>query len=252
MTAPLQALRRCCPPLLALLLLGGLASEARSQALLQAPGPWQPGGSQRGPGQWQAAGGLAGSEPWGSGPGLSPAAGWTTVMELRPLALGSIPSGPSEKLAALTPEAFAPENPLLFGFGGGLRFGDSFGVNPGEPSSGVLTARIGYKLSRDFSLSLRPSLIFGNVDRFGIPNNQSAFQMPLTLDLFRRSFISPYLGGGIATNTDSSGATNPMLSGGVDIRLFENLVLGLNVNYIFQSEFNDTDWEAMSLLYLRF
>jgi hypothetical protein len=29
-------------------------------------------------------------------------------------------------------------------------------------------------------------------------------------------------------------------------------VFGLNVNYIFQNDISDTDWQGMTLLYLRF
>ena len=43
-----------------------------------------------------------------------------------------------------------------------------------------------------------------------------------------------------------------MLTGGIDFNLLRHLTLGLNVNYIIQSELNDTDWEAMALLYFRF
>jgi hypothetical protein len=41
--------------------------------------------------------------------------------------------------------------------------------------------------------------------------------MPLTLDFFRRSVLSPCIGVGIATNTDSTGDTDPMITGGLDI-----------------------------------
>jgi hypothetical protein len=43
-----------------------------------------------------------------------------------------------------------------------------------------------------------------------------------------------------------------MLTGGIDLNLLPNLTLGLNVNYIFQTAIDDTDWGAMALLYLRF
>jgi hypothetical protein len=154
---------------------------------------------------------------------------------------------------AVVPRTSLPyEDPGFFGIGGGVRWGQAAGTDSGEPTSGVITARVGYKLGTDFSLSLRPSYIFGNRDLQGNNNNEGEFQMPLTIDLFRKALISPYFGGGIATNTDSTGATNPMLSGGVDINITRNIVLGLNVNYIFQNDIGDTDWQGMTLLYLRF
>jgi hypothetical protein len=158
---------------------------------------------------------------------------------------------PAEQ-AALPRTNLAYEDPGFFGIGGGVRWGQAAGVDTGEPTSGVLTGRIAYKLGKDYSLSLRPSYIFGNRDLQGNNNDEGEFQMPLTVDLFRKALFSPYFGGGIATNTDSTGATNPMLTGGVDINFTRNIVLGLNLNYIFQTDIDDTDWQAMSLLYLRF
>ena len=76
--------------------------------------------------------------------------------------------------------------------------------------------------------------------------------MPLTLDLFPRAPISPYFGVGLATNTDSTHTTDAMLTGGIDLNLVPHLALGLNINYVFQSALNDTDWEAMALLYYHF
>jgi hypothetical protein len=158
---------------------------------------------------------------------------------------------PAEQAAS--PRTSLPyEDPGFFGIGGGVRWGQAGGVDSGEPTSGVLTGRVAYKIGENFSVSLRPSYIFGNRDLQGRDNNEGEFQMPLTFDLFRKATVSPYLGAGIATNTDSTGATNPMLTGGLDINITRNLVLGLNLNYIFQTDIGDTDWQAMSLLYLRF
>jgi hypothetical protein len=86
----------------------------------------------------------------------------------------------------------------------------------------------------------------------GVDNSDGAFQLPITLDLFPRALLSPYFGGGVAINTDTTHATDAMLTGGIDLNLLPNLTLGLNVNYIFQTAIDDTDWGAMALLYLRF
>lgn len=154
--------------------------------------------------------------------------------------------------AALPRTSLPYEDPGFFGIGGGVRWGQAGGVDSGEPTSGVITGRVAYKIGENFSVSLRPSYIFGNRDLQGRDNNEGEFQMPLTIDLFRKATVSPYLGAGIATNTDSTGATNPMLTSGLDVNITPNLVLGLNLNYIFQNDIGDTDWQAMSLLYLRF
>ena len=91
------------------------------------------------------------------------------------------------------------------------------------------------------------------MDLFGRYNGETSFQLPLTLDLFRRSVVSPYLGGGIATNTYSTGETNAMLTGGVDLNITQNITLGFNVNYVFLPDGVTFDaLQAMTLLYLKF
>jgi hypothetical protein len=122
----------------------------------------------------------------------------------------------------------------------------------GDRPSPVLTGRLGYAFGEDFGVSLRPTYIFLNRDLQGVDNSDGAFQMPLTLDLFPRALLSPYFGAGLATNTDTTHTTDAMLTGGIDLNIMSHLTLGLNVNYILQPALNDTDWEAMALLYLRF
>jgi hypothetical protein len=140
------------------------------------------------------------------------------------------------------------ENAGIYGIGGGLRWG---GVSTGQPNTnGLITGRVGYKLNNDLAISARPTYVFQGTNAQGFQNG--AFRMPLTLDLFRTAIVSPYIGGGIATNTNSSGYTDPMLTGGIDIKLHENVALGFNFNYIFQTQLNTNVWEAMTLLYLKF
>ena len=120
----------------------------------------------------------------------------------------------------------------------------------------MITGRVGYKLNETLALSLRPSYLFpsNNLPRTingRRTNGRGSFQLPLTLDLFRKAFVSPYVGGGIATNTDGLGYTDPMVTGGLDVNLTENITLGFNVNRIFQSNVDDRDWEFMTLLYFR-
>jgi opacity protein-like surface antigen len=143
------------------------------------------------------------------------------------------------------------ENVGIFGIGGGVRFG------AGDTTNGLITGRLGYKLNGSTAISVRPSyIIYGTTNNNNNNNNNNnvngALRLPLTVDFNRRGFVSPYLGGGIATNTDNNGATNGMLTGGLDLNIHENVTLGFNVNYIFQPDLNDTDWEAMTLLYLKF
>jgi len=151
------------------------------------------------------------------------------------------------ELAILPREGKPIENVGIYGIGGGVNFGSDL------PNSGVFTGRVGYKLNETLAVSLRPSVIFGNRDVLGRYNGQTSFQLPLTLDLFRRSVVSPYLGGGIATNTYSTGQTNAMLTGGVDLNISHNVTLGFNVNYVFLPDGVTFDaLQAMTLLYLKF
>jgi hypothetical protein len=194
-------------------------------------------------------------DPWQPVAPETTPAGWQPVANVLALdgIFAPVPAAFNPVEQAALPRTSLPyEDPGFFGIGGGVRWGEAAGVDSGEPTSGVVTGRVAYKLGEHHSISLRPSYIFGNRDLQGRDNNEGEFQMPLTLDLFRKAPVSPYFGGGVASNTDSTGATNPMLTGGLDINITRNLVLGLNVNYIFQNDIGDTDWQGMSLLYLRF
>jgi hypothetical protein len=197
-----------------------------------APAPWQNVGSEPAPAPWQPV---------------------SNELALAPEYLPKPAIFKPADLAAVPRTRDIIENVGIFGIGGGVRFG------AGDTTNGVLTGRLGYKLNGSNAISLRPSWIFINTDNNNNNNNNNngifsdgSLRLPLTLDFNRRGFISPYLGGGIATNVDNSSQTDGMLTGGLDLNIHENVTLGLNVNYIFQPDVNDTDWEAMTLLYLRF
>jgi len=145
-------------------------------------------------------------------------------------------------------EQVSPQGPkAILGLGGGARIGI------GEPTYPMIYGRAGVQLSPDIAISFRPAYIFGNSDQDGKRNGQGAFQAPLTLDLATRSWISPYIGFGIATNTDSNGKTDPMLSGGVDLRVVGNLYVAVGLNYILESGDSDNrDLEALSVIYYKF
>ncbi|AFY28404.1 hypothetical protein [Cyanobium gracile] len=209
---------------LACLAVGGEAG--RAQSLPAPPAPWVP----------------IAAEP--------AAAGWEPVTDAATLPPDYLPPPANRDPAelAIVPRQGKPiENVGIYGIGGGVNFGSDL------PNSGVLTGRVGYKLNETLAVSLRPSVIFGNRDLLGRYNGQTSFQLPLTLDLFRRSMVSPYLGGGIATNTYSTGQTNAMLTGGVDVNITQNVTLGFNVNYVFLPDGVTFDaLQAMTLLYLKF
>jgi hypothetical protein len=201
--------------------------------------------------------GLQPLAPWRQVAPQAPAAAWTPLSDSRatPLAWRAVspyevlPPAHQAEVAAETASPVvdpATQPGPIFGIGTGYH---GFA---GDRPSPVLTGRLGYAFGEGFGVSLRPTYIFLNRDLQGVDNSDGAFQLPLTLDLFPRAILSPYFGAGIATNTDSNNTTDAMLTGGIDLNLLRHLTLGLNVNYIIQSELNDTDWEAMALLYFRF
>jgi len=201
--------------------------------------------------------GLEPLAPWHPVSPQAPAASWIPLPDPRVNPLAWRPVSRYDVLPPPQPAEAALETPVpvvdpakqpgpILGIGTGLR------AFAGDRTSPVVTGRLGYAFGEGFGVSLRPTYIFLNRDLQGVDNSDGAFQMPLTLDLFPRSILSPYLGAGLATNTDTTHATDAMLTGGMDLNLLPHLTLGLNVNYIFQSAISDTDWEAMGLLYFRF
>jgi opacity protein-like surface antigen len=184
---------------------------------------------------------------------------WQIVTPLDQVALdrsATQPSGSTSAADPSTPDAASPEpeksvqqNPWILGIGGGARIGI------GEPTYPVIYGRLGRVIDKNVAISLRPRYIFGNIDEQGQSNNEGAFQMPLTLDLKPTSWLSPYLGFGIATNTDSIGKVDAMMSLGADISLSRNIAIDLGLNYIFQSsnvDANNRDLELDAMIYWRF
>jgi opacity protein-like surface antigen len=191
--------------------------------------------------------------------GAAASSSWQIVTPLDQVAQdGSAtqPSGSTSATDPSAPDAASPEpeksvqqNPWILGIGGGARIGI------GEPTYPLIYGRLGRIVNEDVAISLRPRYIFGNIDEQGKSNNEGAFQMPLTVNLKPTSWLSPYLGVGIATNTDSTGKTDAMVSLGADISLSRNIAIDLGLNYIFQSSSLDTnnrDLELDALIYWRF
>ena len=169
---------------------------------------------------------------------------WQLAEAIEPTAQPTPTDQPGDKPKAYAQTALSP---WIVGLGGGARIGID------EPTYGMVYGRIGREISKETAISLRPAYIFGNSDSKGTSNNQGAFQMPLTLDLYPNKLISPYAGVGVATNTDSTGNANAMVTAGLDINFAKHLSLGLGINYIFQTSDQDNrDVEAFTLLYYRF
>lgn len=195
---------------------------------------------------------------WTPAAPLGSAPGWEPVPDLRsfPTAFRPVPADRDPAELAIKPRV--PSGPIeskgVFGLGGGARFADN------DSTRGVVTGRAGYRVNRNLALSLRPSYVFYpstrniNRNRFVNNNRNGSFQMPLTVDLFPDSVVSPYVGGGIASNADMTGKTDPMATAGLDITIIEHVTLGLNANYIFTNPSDNKsngEWQIMTLLYLR-
>jgi hypothetical protein len=185
---------------------------------------------------------------------INPAIQWTAVenYEDLPTQFKPIPSQIDPKVLAAKPRVEGPyKSRGIYGFGAGVRPGSY----TGDPTNALFTARVGYKLGQDFSISLRPSILINtNTNNNNNNNNNNGWEarVPLTFDLFNRSFITPFIGGGIATNVDGLGYTDGMLTAGLDLNITKWLTIGSNVNYIYQTNIDDTDWEVLSMIYLRF
>lgn len=155
---------------------------------------------------------------------------------------------PPTKTSSEAPTTSKPQSPWIVGIGGGA-------ASEPDPTFALVYGRLGLMLDRNTSLSLRPRYIFGDTDLQGRSNDEGVFQLPITLDIQPSSWLSPYIGGGISTNTDSTGQTNGMVSLGADISISRNLAIDLSVNYIVQPNADDKnggDFELTSVLYLRF
>lgn len=198
-------------------------------------------------------------------PALEPvqlASSETTVEAMQPVELAQVvsvdptPAKPESAEPATEAEAGAEAEPKaavasrwIAGLGAGARIGF------GEPTYAEIYGRAGYAANNDVGVSIRPRYIFGNIDMAGNRNSEGAFQMPITIDVKPQGPVSPYFGAGIATNTDSTGETNAMLSGGIDFRLMNNLRADASINYIFESskyDDNGRDIEASVVLYYKF
>jgi hypothetical protein len=155
---------------------------------------------------------------------------------------------PTGAEAEAEPKAPEPSR-WIVGLGAGARIGF------GEPTYPEVYGRFGYAFNKDVGVSVRPRYIFGNIDLAGNRNSEGAFQIPLTIDYKPLGPVNPYFGAGIATNTDSTGETNAILSAGVDIRLVKNLRADASINYIFENsryDENGRDIEASVVLYYKF
>jgi hypothetical protein len=109
-----------------------------------------------------------------------------------------------------------------------------------DDAVGVINAKFKIIDLGGVSLSGRPAVFWGDY---------TELRLALTSEKEIVPGWSPFLGGGLATNTNRSGEVNFMLTTGLDFQINERLVLQGSGNYIFKS--NDTDAElTITLNYL--
>ena len=103
-----------------------------------------------------------------------------------------------------------------------------------DPTSAVLGAKVKVAEIGKLGLSVRPEVLFGKdiEARFTVTGERE-----LGVDLY------PFLGVGVAVNTDQTNAIDPMISGGFDGRLHHQISMKLEGRLIFQTTINDTDLE---------
>ncbi|MCS6812103.1 MAG: hypothetical protein NZ772_00790 [Cyanobacteria bacterium] len=115
------------------------------------------------------------------------------------------------------------------------------GVRTGfnDPTSAVINAKVQITRFDGVGLSVRPAVFLGNV---------TEVRVPLTAETKLTDGIYPFLGAGVAVNTDGLNKTDPMITGGLDLGLSKNVVVKTELNLIFQTGINDTDLEFVSTL----
>jgi hypothetical protein len=113
----------------------------------------------------------------------------------------------------------------------------------GDPTSAVLNAKVQVTQFDNVGVSVRPELMLGDI---------TEFRLPVTVETEAYRGVYPFVGAGIAVNTDGLNRTDPMVTGGVDAAVARNLLLKLELNVIFQTAVSDTDLEFVSTLNYRF
>lgn len=96
-----------------------------------------------------------------------------------------------------------------------------------DPTSFVVDSKLKIADIGDFSLSTRPAVMVGGDIVEG--------RLPVTVETAVTSSIYPYAGFGLAYNTGGAEKIEPMVTGGLDIRVAERLYLDSNLNVIFKS-----------------
>lgn len=108
-----------------------------------------------------------------------------------------------------------------------------------DPTAAALGAKIKLTDIGRISVSLRPEVLFGK-------DIEGRFTVTGEVEL--RAALYPFAGIGIAVNTDQTHAIDPMMAGGLEVRLHPPLSVRLEGRMIFQTTIDDTDFEFITSL----
>lgn len=140
-------------------------------------------------------------------------------------------------LGAVVP-ASAQVRPIVmpdYYVGAGARFGFN------DDAAFVVDSKAKLADLGDFTLSTRPAVMLGN---------DVELRLPISVEAPVHDGIFPYGGAGVAYNAGGNSRFDPLITGGVDVSLGENIVLDVGVNVIFKP--NNTDTEFATTLNYRF
>ena len=146
------------------------------------------------------------------------------------LLLGSAPPAAADELAPAAPAPTVDHYVAI-----GVR------TYAADPTSLALSGKARLLALGPVSASGRAALLLGRY---------TEVRAPMTVELQPVHRVAPFLGIGVAYNTDQLGALDPMLTGGVDVALHRRVALNVTVHYIRQIEAADDDKELMVSLAL--
>ena len=105
-----------------------------------------------------------------------------------------------------------------------------------DPTAVVLAGKVKLLDMGRLSTSLRAALLVGDYVEG---------RAPITVEGVLLPRVVPFLGIGLAYNTDHLGVVDPMVSGGLDVWLARRVVANATINIVWQRDIGDTDKEGM-------
>lgn len=118
-----------------------------------------------------------------------------------------------------------------------ISVGGNFGLNEGKTELSDTAFAINSKIGFLPYLSVRPAALLGD---------RATFLLPVTYDLaigqsdpFRPATFVPYLGGGLVVTTHDGYNFGPLISGGLDVRVSESIVINTGINAGFLRDSTD-------------